>query len=99
MAMAFFQKQNLSLDQEQTSVEMGIQFHGLVEGIEEAAETRRALELNQAEKSLETLSTVSSYFHNSQMLMLLAVLIFSITILPYYFYSRYQRSLGELQHA
>lgn len=99
MAMAFFQKQNLSLDQELTSVEMGIQFQAIVQGIEEAAETRRVLELNQAEKALETLNTASSYFHYGQVLMLLAVVIFSFTILPYHFYSRYQRSLGEWQHA
>ncbi len=49
-------------------------------------------ELRQASLELEVLESVSDYFETGQLLVLMAIGLFSLTYLPYQFYKRYQKS-------
>lgn len=97
IALSFFRRESAQMDREKNQKTTEMILFQTDHASTEAGNAYRDFELMQAQRDLEALEEANSLFSLGQTLLVLAVGVFSITILPYYFYSRYQRDALLLQ--
>ena len=95
IAMSLFQKQNLKMDQEQLRMEMVVFAGGYDADAETTRATRRQMNQAQAAENLNAIQGIRGLFVLGQYMLLMSVVLFAVTLLPYKFYMRYQRSQVE----
>ena len=96
IVVSFFQRENMKLDREHGQLQLQIE-HFTAQDLSDQEKMKLFSDhdVAQATKELSVLGKVQSRFLTGQMLMLVAVILFAVTLLPYKFYKRYQRSLAD----
>lgn len=93
IGLSFFKRESVSMERQQMQLRAEMMLFEEGHASPGAERMMANFQMEQAMHDLKSLSGVSEMFSLGQTLMILAVCLFSITILPYQFYNRYQRSL------
>lgn len=94
IVISVFQRENMKLEREHNSLEIQLAHASATELTdEEQVRMIREYDIRQATEELTIIAKIKGLFVAGQMLMLASATLFALTLLPYKFYQRYQRSV------